>query len=48
VLFLAAQRGLLEDFPATLLQLQETGFRASPELIQFFLDRYSKLRRSEG
>lgn len=46
VLFLAAERGLVQDFPATLKQLQETGFRASPELIQFFLDRYSRLRRT--
>lgn len=49
VLFLAAERGLLDDFPATLQRLQQTGFRASPKLIQFFLDRYSELRRtSEG
>jgi predicted nucleic acid-binding protein len=45
VLFLAAERGLLDDFPATLQQLQQTGFRASSRLLKMFLDRYSGLSR---
>ena len=44
VLFIAAERGFLDDFPATLQELRRTGFRASPQLIRFFLDRYSKSR----
>jgi len=44
VLFLAAERGFLDDFAGTLQKLQRTGFRASPQLIRLFLDRYSKSR----
>jgi predicted nucleic acid-binding protein len=42
VLYLAAGRGLVEDFPATLQQLLQTGFRASPAIIQLFLDRHAR------
>jgi len=42
VLYLAAGRGLVEDFPATLQQLLRTGFRASPEIVQMFLDRHAQ------
>ena len=45
VLYIAAGRGLLEDFPAILKQLLQTGFRASPEMIQFFLDRHAERKR---
>jgi predicted nucleic acid-binding protein len=48
VLLLGTERGLIEDFPVTLQQLQETGFRASPKLIEFFLDRYAEWRRGKG
>jgi predicted nucleic acid-binding protein len=41
VLYLGAGRGLIEDFPRTLKQLLETGFRASPEIVQLFLDRHA-------
>jgi len=46
VLYLGAGRGLVEDFPATLQQLLETGFRASAEIIQFFLDRHVGRKKS--
>ena len=42
VLYIAAGRGLVEDFPAILKQLLQTGFRASPEIIQLFLDRHAE------
>jgi predicted nucleic acid-binding protein len=42
VLYLAARRGLAQDFPATIEHLRRTGFRASSEIIQLFLDRYAK------
>ena len=45
VLYLAAGRGLVEDFPATLKQLLQTGFRASPEIIHFFLDRHAERKK---
>ncbi len=41
VLYLGAGRGLIENFPGTLNRLLQTGFRASPEVIQLFLDRHS-------
>ena len=44
----AAERGLLEDFPGTLQQLEQTAFRASPKLMQFFLDRDSNRRSGRG
>jgi predicted nucleic acid-binding protein len=46
VLYLAAGRGLVEDFPATLQQLLQTGFRASPEIVQHFLDRHAERKKS--
>jgi predicted nucleic acid-binding protein len=42
VLYLGARRGLVQDFPATIEHLRRTGFRASSEIIQLFLDRYAK------
>ncbi len=48
VLYLGAQRGLIEDFPATLKRLQETGFRASPELLQTFLERHAQRVRHQS
>lgn len=42
VFYLGAERGLVEDFPAAIEQLKQTGFRASPELLQMFLDRHAK------
>ena len=42
VLYIAAGRGLVEGFPAILKQLLQTGFRASPEMIQLFLDRHAE------
>jgi predicted nucleic acid-binding protein len=42
VLYLGARRGLVQDFPAAIEQLRRTGFRASSEIIQLFLDRYAK------
>lgn len=45
VLYLGATRGLVQDFPATVEHLQRTGFRASSEIIQFFLDRYAKAKQ---
>jgi len=45
VLYLGATRGLVLDFPATVEQLRRTGFRASSEIIQFFLDRYAKAKQ---
>ena len=42
VLYIAAGRGLVEDFPAILKQLLQTGFRASSEMIQLFLDRHAE------
>ena len=46
VLYLGAGRGLVEDFPATLKQLLKTGFRASPEIIQLFLDRHAERKKA--
>ncbi len=46
VLYAAAQRGLVEDFPQTIERLKETGFRASPKLYQSFLDRHASGRKS--
>jgi predicted nucleic acid-binding protein len=46
VLYLAAGRGLVEDFPATLKQLLQTGFRASPQIIQLFLERHAARKKS--
>lgn len=46
VLYLGAGRGLVEDFPVTLKQLVATGFRASPEIIQLFLDRRAARKKS--
>jgi uncharacterized protein len=45
VLYIAARRGLVEDFPANLKQLPKGGLRASPEIIQLFLDRHAKRKR---
>lgn len=45
VLYIAAARGLVEDFPAILKQLLQTSFRASPEMIQFFLDRHAERKK---
>ncbi len=45
VLYLAAGRGLVEDFPSILKQLLQTGFRASPEIIQFFLHRHAERKK---
>jgi len=45
VLYIAAGRGLVEDFPAILKQLLQCGFRASPEIIQLFLDRHAKRKK---
>ncbi len=42
VLYLAAGQGLVEDFPSTLQQLLQTGFRASPKIVQLFLDRHAQ------
>jgi predicted nucleic acid-binding protein len=42
VLYLGARRGLVQDFPATVEHLRRTGFRASSEIVQLFLDRYAK------
>jgi predicted nucleic acid-binding protein len=39
VLDAAAGQNLL-DFPEAIARLQKTNFRASPKLIQFFLDRH--------
>lgn len=47
VLYLGAGRGLIGDFPATLNQLLQTGFRSSPDLIQFFLDRHAAQKKSK-
>jgi predicted nucleic acid-binding protein len=44
VLYLGARRGLVQDFPATIDHLRRTGFRASSEIIQLFLDRYAKAK----
>lgn len=41
VLYRAATQGLL-DLPNTLERLQQTTFRASPALLQSFLERYQK------
>ena len=46
ILYLGASRGLVEDFPAILNQLLQTGFRASPEIIQLFLDRHSERKKA--
>jgi hypothetical protein len=46
VLYLAAGRGLVEDFPATLQQLLQTGFRASPDIVRLFLDRHARRAKS--
>ena len=46
VLYLGAGRGLVEDFPATLKQLLDSGFRASPEIIQIFLDRHAERKKA--
>lgn len=45
VLYLGAGRGFVEDFPATLNLLLKSGFRASPEIIQFFLERHAKRKK---
>jgi len=45
VLYLGAQRGLVADFPATIEHLVQTGFRASPEIIQLFLDRHANAKQ---
>jgi predicted nucleic acid-binding protein len=45
VLYIAAWRGLAEDFPAILKQLLQSGFRASPEIIQLFLDRHAERKK---
>ena len=45
VLYIAAGRGLVGDFPAILKQLRQTGFRASPEMIQLFLDRHAERKK---
>jgi predicted nucleic acid-binding protein len=45
VLFVAAGRGLVEDFPAILKRLLQSGFRASPEIIQLFLDRHARRKK---
>ncbi|WP_228037544.1 DUF3368 domain-containing protein [Nodosilinea sp. LEGE 06152] len=42
VLFKAGTEGLL-DFPNAIGRLQQTSFRASPILIQQFLDRYAQV-----
>ena len=42
VLFRAGTEGLL-DFPSAIGRLQQTSFRASPILIQQFLDRYAQV-----
>lgn len=47
VLYLGAGRRLIGDFPAALNQLLQTGFRASPDLIQFFLDRHAARKKSK-
>lgn len=41
LLFRAGTEGLL-DFPGTISRLQQTSFRASPLLIQQFLERYAQ------
>ncbi|MGH9448192.1 MAG: hypothetical protein ACRD3O_21100, partial [Terriglobia bacterium] len=46
VLYLGAGRGLVEDFPATVKQLLRSGFRASPEIVQLFLDRHANREKS--
>jgi predicted nucleic acid-binding protein len=46
VLYLGAGRGLVEDFQQTLNRLLATGFRASPEIIQLFLDRHAARKKS--
>ena len=45
VLYIAAGRGLIEDFPALLRQLLQSGLRASPEMIKYFLDRHAERRK---
>ncbi|HEV2350179.1 MAG TPA: DUF3368 domain-containing protein [Terriglobia bacterium] len=42
VLYLAAERGLETDFPGAVQQLQLTGFRASPAVIEYFLNRHAQ------
>jgi predicted nucleic acid-binding protein len=44
VLFRAGVDNLL-DFPSTVERLQQTTFRASPKLIQQFLERYQRKNR---
>lgn len=46
VLYLGAGRGLVDDLPGALKRLLETGFRASPEIIQLFLDRHAARKKS--
>lgn len=48
VLYIAAGRGLVDDFPAIVKQLLQTGFRASPEMIQLFLDRHAERKKRAG
>jgi predicted nucleic acid-binding protein len=45
VLYITAGRGLIEDFPALLKQLLQSGLRASPEMIKYFLARHPERRK---
>jgi predicted nucleic acid-binding protein len=46
ILYLGAGRGFVEHFPATLNRLLKTGFRASPDLIQLFLDLHAERKKA--
>ncbi|MGH9470066.1 MAG: DUF3368 domain-containing protein, partial [Terriglobia bacterium] len=46
ILYLGAGRGLIDDFPATLKQLLQSGFRASPQIVQLFLHRDATRKKS--
>jgi predicted nucleic acid-binding protein len=46
VLYLGAGHGFVKDFSATLNLLLKTGFRASPEIIQLFLDRHADRKKA--
>lgn len=47
VLYAAAQRGFVDDFPQAIERLKKTGFRASPKLYQSFLDRHAARWKSQ-
>ena len=45
VLYAAAQRRWIEDFPGVMQQLRESGFRVSSKLYQLLLERYASERK---